>query len=314
MLGWTTPPPRRPESHEGAGPSTPIPGTATDHQAMFMVLHAASLTLFPVSIMALRATNKASNPADIFLPILVASACSVLGGFLSAGLGPAHQAARPDPVGLAPGCFGLLATLVSCMAPSSALDRSMARPLESRPHQVESVSTALGTGLMLGAILFFLGLATSARSTPGMPSPKGPRKASKPPSNWCRSWWASWWPWACSAPRAAWTSWCRNLELHQLDRRSVGNCRRDPHHAHEAPFRRRRPRHDRGRHDHLRPDSFTGSLSSLLQGSTDTTLYVIALYAGAIGLKRTRHVLPCALIADLCGFAGAFVMAMLFFR
>jgi spore maturation protein SpmB len=61
-------------------------------------------------------------------------------------------------------------------------------------------------------------------------------------------------------------------------------------------------------------DSFTGRLSSLLQGSTDTTLYVIALYSGSIGLKKTRYVLPCALIADLFGFIGAFAMAMIFFR
>jgi spore maturation protein SpmB len=61
-------------------------------------------------------------------------------------------------------------------------------------------------------------------------------------------------------------------------------------------------------------DSFTGRLSSLLQGSTDTTLYVIALYSGAIGLKKSRYVLPCALVADGCGFLGAFAMAMVFFR
>ena len=49
----------------------PNPGTATEHQIMFMALHAASLTMFPVSIMAIRAAAGAKNPADIFLPILI---------------------------------------------------------------------------------------------------------------------------------------------------------------------------------------------------------------------------------------------------
>jgi spore maturation protein SpmB len=60
-------------------------------------------------------------------------------------------------------------------------------------------------------------------------------------------------------------------------------------------------------------DSFAGRLSCLLQGSTDTTLYVLALYSGAIGLRNTRYTLWCALFADLCGFTGAFVAAMIFF-
>ena len=60
-------------------------------------------------------------------------------------------------------------------------------------------------------------------------------------------------------------------------------------------------------------DSFAGRLASVLQGSTDTTLYVLALYAGAAGLRNTRYALPCMLFADLCGFAGAIAMALLFF-
>jgi len=60
-------------------------------------------------------------------------------------------------------------------------------------------------------------------------------------------------------------------------------------------------------------DSFPGRLSSVLQGSTDTTLYVLALYSGAVGLRNTRYALPCMLLADLCGFAGAIAMAILFF-
>ena len=53
------------------------------------------------------------------------------------------------------------------------------------------------------------------------------------------------------------------------------------------------------------PDSFVGYLVSTLQGSTETTFYVLAVYGGAIGLKRTRHALPACLIADIAGVVGA---------
>lgn len=299
----------------------PNPGTATDHQAMFMVLHAASLTLFPVSIMALRATNKAANPADIFLPILVASACSVLGGFLSAALVQKIKLRDPILLSWLVGVSALLAGIVSFIrfrpidlfhwvaSGGSAL-------LESRPHdQVETISTALGTGLMLAAILFFLGLAsirkvnawdafsegakegfkTAIQLVPfmvGILVAVGVFRASGGMDILVQGIWKciSWTGLPSETVGAIPTMLMKPL--------SGGGARAMTVDAMTA----------------YGPDSFTGRLACLLQGSTDTTLYVIALYAGAIGLKRSRHVLPCALIADLCGFAGAFVMAMLFFR
>lgn len=61
-------------------------------------------------------------------------------------------------------------------------------------------------------------------------------------------------------------------------------------------------------------DSFVGRLSSIVQGSCDTTFYVVALYYGSIGIKNTRYTVPCALLADLAGALVAIAMAYLFFR
>jgi spore maturation protein SpmA len=61
------------------------------------------------------------------------------------------------------------------------------------------------------------------------------------------------------------------------------------------------------------PDSYTGILVSTLQGSTETTFYVLAVYFGAIGIKRIRHALPAALIADLAGICGAVLAVALLF-
>ena len=61
------------------------------------------------------------------------------------------------------------------------------------------------------------------------------------------------------------------------------------------------------------PDSLMGRLASTLQGSTDTTFYVLALYFGSIGVKKTRYALSVGLFADLVGITMAFILVYLFF-
>ena len=53
------------------------------------------------------------------------------------------------------------------------------------------------------------------------------------------------------------------------------------------------------------PDSYLGYLVSTMQGATDTTFYVLAVYFGAVGIKRTRHAVPAGLLADAAGIAAA---------
>jgi spore maturation protein SpmB len=60
-------------------------------------------------------------------------------------------------------------------------------------------------------------------------------------------------------------------------------------------------------------DSFAGRLASIVQGSTETTFYVLAVYFGAVGIKRVRHAVACGLIADVAGILAAIGMAYLFF-
>jgi spore maturation protein SpmA len=61
-------------------------------------------------------------------------------------------------------------------------------------------------------------------------------------------------------------------------------------------------------------DSFQGRLASIIQGSTETTFYVLAVYFGSVDIRRTRHALACGLIADAVGLIGAIVVAYLFYR
>lgn len=280
----------------------PHPDTATDHQAMFMVLHAASLTLFPIGIIALRAAAGAADPADVFLPLLVASFCSALGGFLAAA---AVQRLRLfDPV--------LLAWLLGAAALIGGALWGLAR---MPAPQVQAFSSQLGGALLFAALLWFLalaaikrldawslfldgakeGLETSLRVAPylvGMLAAVGVFRASGALEAIVHALW----------PLLAWTGLpdaaapaIPTLLMKPLSGSAARGLMVDAMRAYG-------------------PDSFTARLSALFQGSTDTTLYVVTLYSGAAGLKRLRHTLPCALAADAAGFAAAIAVAVLLFR
>jgi len=60
-------------------------------------------------------------------------------------------------------------------------------------------------------------------------------------------------------------------------------------------------------------DSFAGRLSSVIQGSTETTFYVLAVYFGSVGIRKTRHAVACGLAADLAGIVAAILLSYLFF-
>jgi spore maturation protein SpmB len=60
-------------------------------------------------------------------------------------------------------------------------------------------------------------------------------------------------------------------------------------------------------------DSFIGRLACTMQGTTDTTFYIVAVYFGSVGIKNTRHAIGCGLLADLVGFTAAIFVAYLFF-
>jgi len=60
-------------------------------------------------------------------------------------------------------------------------------------------------------------------------------------------------------------------------------------------------------------DSFAGRLSCIFQGATDTTFYILALYFGSVGIRKTRHAVACGLIADLAGVIAAIFIAYMFF-
>lgn len=65
--------------------------------------------------------------------------------------------------------------------------------------------------------------------------------------------------------------------------------------------------------EHFGPDSFLGRVASTMQGSTDTTLYILTVYFGSVGIRRTRHALAVGLIADFAAFAASIAICTLVF-
>lgn len=61
-------------------------------------------------------------------------------------------------------------------------------------------------------------------------------------------------------------------------------------------------------------DSFVGRLACIIQGSTDTTFYILAVYFGSVGITKTRHAVPCGLLSDLAGILAAIFICYLFFN
>jgi spore maturation protein SpmB len=61
-------------------------------------------------------------------------------------------------------------------------------------------------------------------------------------------------------------------------------------------------------------DSFVGRVASVVQGATDTTFYIIAVYFGSVGIRKTRYAVTCGLIADFTGIAASILIAYLFFH
>jgi len=61
-------------------------------------------------------------------------------------------------------------------------------------------------------------------------------------------------------------------------------------------------------------DSFAGRLASVMQGSTETTFYVLAVYFGSVNIKKTRYAVTCGLIADAAGIIAAILISYLFFH
>lgn len=274
---------------------------ASNSQIMFLVLNASGLTLIPVSIMTYRAQMGAANPSDVFLPILLSTFFSTIAGIVSISF--FQKVKLKDPVTVL-WLGGLTAAVMGVMFYFSHLTA----------EAIGTTSLFISGLALFAVIVVFLGLAVYKKVQAYEAFVEGAKDGFHTAVMIIPNLVAILVGVAVFRASGAMdlllngVSWVLGLF-------GAGN---DVVPA--LPTALMKPLSGGGARgmmiDAMKtfgPDSFAGRLSCMFQGATDTTFYIIAVYFGSVGIKKTRHAITCALISDAVGILSAIAIAYLFF-
>ena len=274
---------------------------ASNSQIMFLVLNASGLTLIPVSIMTYRAQMGAANPSDVFLPILLSTFFSTIAGIVSISF--FQKVKLKDPVTVL-WLGGLTAAVMGLMFYFSHLTA----------EAIGTTSLFISGLALFAVIVVFLGLAVYKKVQAYEAFVEGAKDGFHTAVMIIPNLVAILVGVAVFRASGAMdlllngVSWVLGLF-------GAGN---DVVPA--LPTALMKPLSGGGARgmmiDAMKtfgPDSFAGRLSCMFQGATDTTFYIIAVYFGSVGIKKTRHAITCALISDAVGILSAIAIAYLFF-
>jgi len=279
----------------------PRPDTASDAQIVFLVLNTSSVTLFPVTIFAYRAQMGAANPTDVFIPILIATYASTMAGLLAVAW--IQKIRLWDKVLLAylGGISLLLAALIGYFA---GLPR----------EQMLQQSSALSQVLLFSLVVAFIAAAALRRLNAYELFVDGARDGFYTAVGII--------PYlvamlvAFAVFRASGALQIATDGVAWL----VSRLGMDSRFVHALPTMLMKPFSGSGARammlDAMQThgaDSFAGRLACIVQGSTETTFYVLAVYFGSVNIKRIRHAAACGLIADAAGMITAIYTAYWFY-
>lgn len=279
----------------------PVKETASNAQIMFLVLNAAGLTIIPVSIIVYRTQLGAANPADIFIPLLISTFAASLTGMISVAL--IQKINLLDKVILSY-LGGLTAIVIGIIIYFSHLPR----------EQISTISTFAANFILMSVIVLFIVLAVRKKVNVYDAFIEGAKDgfniaikiipflvAILVAIGIFRASGAMDFIIAGIAKFFAWIG---------VDTRFTA----------DLPIAFMKPLSGSGARglmiDAMKingPDSFIGRLACTMQGTTDTTFYIVAVYFGSVGIKNTRYSIGCGLLADLAGFTTAIFVAYLFF-
>lgn len=279
----------------------PEPQTATNAQILFLVLNASSLTLLPVTIFMYRMQQGAPDPTLVFLPILLATSASTLVGLVSVAVVQRLPLWNPVvlayllPVALLLGGFmALLATLSSTA--------------------LAHLSSLLGNLTLFVLIVAFLGIG-AWRKVPVYESfIEGAREGFDVAKGLL--------PYLVAMLCAVGVFRASGALGYVLDgiRWCVQTLGMDARFVDALPTALVKPFSGSAARAMLIEtmqthgvDSFPALAAAIIQGSTETTFYVLAVYFGAVGIQRARHAVSCALLAELAGVVAAIVVCYRFF-
>lgn len=275
--------------------------TASNAQILFLVLNTSSLTLLPVTIFMYRAQQGAADPTAVFLPILLATTASSLVGFLSVAV---MQRLRVwDPVVLAYLVGGAVAlgALLATLAGMSA-------------QALAATSTLVGNLTLFGIVMAFLIVGALRKVNVYDTFIEGAKEGF--------SFTISLLPFLVAMLVAVGVLRASGVLDAGLDgiRWLATQLDWDTRFIDALPTAFIKPLSGSGARammietmDTFGVDSFPALMAATFQGSTETTFYVIAVYFGAVGIRRVRHGLGCALLADFAGMVTAIGVCYWFF-
>lgn len=286
---------------EGLQELNPKKDTASNPMIMFLVLNTSGLTLIPVSILVYRAQMGAVQPTDIFIPILLATFMSTLVGIIATALYQKISLWNRTILTALGGSLLLVGLLIWGF---SSMNR----------EQMNAVSTTVANVSLFSIIMAFIvagmrhkinvydafiegakdGFSTAVRIIPYLIAilvAVGVFRAS-------------------GAMDMLTDGVAALLRWFGADDRIVG----------ALPTALMKPLSGSGARGMMvdamqtyGADSFVGRLSCIFQGSTDTTFYILAVYFGSVGIRKTRHAVTCGLLADAAGILSAIAVAYFFF-
>lgn len=279
----------------------PDKSVATNAQILFLVLNTSSVTLVPVTVFLYRAQQGAAAPADIFLPILLATSASTLVGVIVVSLFQRISLFNTVVLGYGALIFGSITALVFYLGTLSI-------------SAIGALSTAMGNGILLLLVFSFILVAGFRKVAVYDEFIVGAKEGFAQSIKLI--------PYllamllAIALLRA---SGALDYLLHLISL-TVSVLGGDTRFVDALPTAIMKPFSGSGARammletmEHHGVDSFAGRLAAIFQGSTETTFYVLAVYFGAVGIKNGRHALFCGLTADFAGIIAAISVCYYFY-
>jgi spore maturation protein SpmA len=294
---------------EGLQELNPRKDTASNSQIMFLVLNTSGLTLIPVSIMAYRATAGAVNPADIFIPILLSTYFSTMIGLITVAL---YQKIN---------LFNK--TILIYLGSLSLLIAATLYYFNSLPEeQVAIVSQTAAAVVLLSVIVLFILMAVKSKVNVYEALIDGGKDGFKVAISII--------PYlvgilvAIGVFRASgaldfindgfrWLFISFGMNTDFVDALPVAWMKPLSGSGARAAMLDVFTAYNNPELGIVGADTFQGRVASVLQGSTETTFYVLAVYFGAVKIKNTRYAATAGLLADLAGIIAAIIISYLFF-
>lgn len=279
----------------------PKPDTATNAQVLFLVINAGSVTIFPITIFTYRAQSGAADPTDVFIPILITTYVSTMVGLIATAF--VQRINLFDRVVLA--YLGAI---------SAALGGLIAYFASLPSAEMLRQSSLFSNITLFGLIMVFLIGAARRRVDVYSSFIEGAKEGFHVAISII--------PYLVAMLVAIGifrASGALDLLLEGA-RNAAHNLGWDTRFVEGLPTAFMKPLSGSGSRAMMietmqthGADSFAGRLASVIQGSTETTFYVLAVYFGSVGIRRARHAVACSLIADVAGIGAAIFVTYWFF-